>query len=224
MTNYNSFSDKIQRILDQSPAIRVYIRLGIINVRALAKYLIEERKIDADLDAVISAIRRYKIEPSETIFEKALKVLMNYVSISTKSSLVIIATIKDKEIQDLLPKFFSLIHYAQGETLRIVEADESIKIFIDEKNLEKILEYFPGKKIQYIHKHLAEININLTEDVKHTPGVVALISNEFAMNGVNVVEVLSCFPEELWFVEEKDLLKAYKVISQLCQQKRIKMT
>jgi hypothetical protein len=36
------------------------------------------------------------------------------------------------------------------------------------------------------------------------------------VNGINVMESMSCVPEMLWFVKEKDVLKAYNVMFQLC--------
>lgn len=215
MTKYSNLSDTIQKILDQSPAIRVNMSRGLINIRALAKYMIKERKIDASLDAVISAIRRYNVDAYDYIFENALNLIRKSLSISTMSSLVIITATKDDEIQKLLPRLFSVIHYSQGNVLRIIQANEAIKIIIDEKNLEKILEFFPRGNILNIEKHLAEINLRVHLDAKYTLGVSAIISNELAINGINIIETMSCFPEAIWFIEEKDLLKAYSALDRL---------
>jgi len=215
MTKYSNLSDTIQKILDQSPAIRVNMSQGLINIRALAKYMIKERKIDASLDAVISAIRRYNVDAYDHIFENALNLIKKSLSISSMSSLVIITATKDDEIQKLLPRLFSVIHYSQGNVLRIIQANESIKIIIDEKNLEKILEFFPRGNILNIEKHLAEINLCVHPEAKYTLGVSAIISNELAINGINIIETMSCFPEAIWFIEEKDLLKAYSALDRL---------
>ena len=58
--------------------------------------------------------------------------------------------------------------------------------------------------------------MHLHPEAVNTPGIIAVISNELAMNGVNVMESMSCVPEMLWFVKEKDVLKAYNVMYQLC--------
>jgi aspartokinase len=221
MTKYNDLPDTIHKILDQNPAIRVNMSRGLINIRALAKYIIKERKIDASLDAVVSAIRRYKIDSYNHIFENALNLIKKSLSISTMSSLAIITATKDDEIQKLLPKLFSIIRYSQGNVLRIIQANESIKIIIDEKNLEKIIELFPPESIQDIEKHLAEINLRVHSDAKYTLGVSAIISNELAINGVNIIETMSCFPEALWFIDEKNLLKAYNALDRLRKQDSI---
>jgi aspartokinase len=140
--------------------------------------------------------------------------------LSTRSNLANVALSKDTEIQKLIPEFFTIIQYDRGDVLRIIQADESIKVLINEKNLKKIIKVLPEEKILSIDENLAEINLHLTNKAKYTPGVLALITNELALNGVSIVEVLSCFPELLWFVYQKDLLKAYNILYQLCQSNK----
>jgi len=184
--------------LDDSPCVRKDMSRGLMNTRALARYIIRERKIDASLDAVISAIRRYELGRCDRIFEDAHRMMAQIVAISTKSPLANISLTRDTEIQKLLPQLFSVIHYDQGAVLRVIQTDESIKILLDEKNL-------------------AEINVHMHPDAKYAPGVIAITSNELAINGINILEAMSCISELLWFVEEKDLLKAYNILNRLWQ-------
>jgi hypothetical protein len=137
-----SVAEEVWRILDNSPCLRRDLSHGLINARALAKFIIKYQKIDTTLDAVISAIRRYKPENYSDIFGKSSKIL-SQATISTKSRLANIALIKDTEVQNLLSKLFSVIHYNRGDVLRIIQADESMKILVDDENLPKIEELFP---------------------------------------------------------------------------------
>ena len=213
MTN---ITHKVWNFLDKDPCIKRGLAQGLINVRALARYLLEEKKVESTLDAVISAIRRYKLSRYNKIFSIADKTVSQS-TISTKTHLANVAVIKDEEVQTLLPKLFSIIHYNQGDVLRIIQADESIKILVDEKNLEKIRGLFPKKKIMKIDRNLAEINMHLHPEAVNTPGILAVTSNELAMNNVNVMETMSCVPEMLWFVKETDVLKAHEILYELCE-------
>jgi len=207
---------QVWKILDKNPSIKREMSRGLINNRALAKYLIKEYELSATLDAVISAIRRYNLKKYDEIFKNANKII-SQTAISTKSKLANIAVIKDEEIQNLLPKLFSIIHYNRGDVLRIIQSDESIKILVDEKNLEKVKSIFPKIKIIKIDKNLAEINMHLHPEAVNTQGIIAVSSNELAMNSINVMETMSCVPEMLWFVKEKDILHAYNVLYNLCE-------
>jgi len=212
MTN---ITHEVLKMLDNNPSIRRCMSQGLINTTALAKYIIKEKNIDATLDAVSSAIRRYKLDKYDEIFDIANRIV-SFGELSTKSKLANIALIKDSEVQELLPKLFSIIQFNRGDALRIIQADEAIKILVNEKNLEKVKELLPKQKIIKIDRNLAELNIHLHPEAVKTPGIIAIISNELALNNINVMEFMSCVPEMLWFVKEKDILKAHNVMFRLC--------
>jgi aspartokinase len=215
MTNY---AKMVWDILDRSPSIRLNMSRGLINHRALARYIIKERNVNAPLDAIVSAIRRYDFEKTDMNNQKALQITSQSSTMSTKSALVNVALIKDDDVQKLLPQLFSVIQYSQGDVLRIIQANRSIKLLIDERNLEKVKAIFPEDKIIRIDKNIAEINVHMHPDARQTPGVLAAAANELAINGINILEAMSCFPEWLWFVDESDLLKAYNALNKLNQQ------
>ncbi len=207
---------EVWKFLDNSPCIRRDLSRDIINARALAKYILKENKMDATLDAVISAIRRYELNRQDNIFLIANKLISQTVNLSTRTGLAEITLLKDNDVQKILPELFKIIQYVRGDVLRVVQADESIRLLIDEKNLEKIKEVFPENKIIRLDKNLAEINMHMHPKMRTTQGILAAISNELAINGINIIEIMSCFPEMLFFVKEQDVLKAHQVLHQLC--------
>jgi aspartokinase len=206
---------EVWKFLDNSPCIRRDLSRGLINARALAKYILKTQKMDATLDATISAIRRYEFDQQGDIFITARKLIGQTVNLSTRSGLAEISLIKDYDIQRSLPELFEIIDYARGEVLRVIQATESIKLLIDEKNLENITELFPKDKILKIDRNLAEINMHMHPKMITTHGILAVMANELAINGINIMEVMSCLPEMLLFVREEDVLNAYQVLYQL---------
>jgi len=220
MRKSTNITDEVWKTIDEHPCIRTDMTRGLINTRALARYLIKKRKITASVDAVMSAIRRYDLKPYEKIYENALKIMAKTATISTKSPLANISLTKDTEIQGLLPKLFSLINYNRGDALRIIQANGSIKILVDEKNLKTIQEFFPKKKVLRIDTHIAEVNVHMHPDAIYIPGVLAVAANELAINNINLLEAMSCFPEWLWFVDEKDLLEAYDILYNLWHKRK----
>jgi aspartokinase len=206
---------EVWKFLDNSPCIRRDLSRGLINARALAKYILKTQKMGATLDATISAIRRYEFDQQGDIFITARKLIGQTVNLSTRSGLAEISLIKDYDIQRSLPELFEIIDYARGEVLRVIQATESIKLLIDEKNLENITELFPKDKILKIDRNLAEINMHMHPKMITTHGILAVMANELAINGINIMEVMSCLPEMLLFVREEDVLNAYQVLYQL---------
>ncbi len=50
-----------------------------------------------------------------------------------------------------------------------------------------------------------------------TPGVVSIVTMELTMNGINMMEFMSCVPELIIVVHEKDGLKAYESLEKLAK-------
>jgi aspartokinase len=214
MTN---IAHEVWKVLDNSPSIRREMKRGLINMSALAKYIISEKKVDATLDAVISAIRRYKLDKHDDIFDTAYKILGRTVNLSTKSNLAEISLVKDDDVQQLLPELFNIIKYIRGDVLRVTQANESIRILIDGKNMDNVIKIFPKSKIITKEKNLAEINIYIDPKMQTTPGILAAIANELAINEINIVEFMTCPPEMICVVKKDDLLRASNVLYKLCE-------
>jgi aspartokinase len=210
---------EVWKVLDNNPSIRKEMNRNLINISALARFIIKNKKLDASVDAVISAIRRYEIDKHDDIFENAYKILGQTVNISTKSNLAEISLIKDDDVQILLPKLFDYIKYIRGDVLRVTQANESIRLLIDEKNMENILKLFPKNKIITKEKDLAEINIYIHPQMQTTPGILATIANEIALHKINIIEFMTCPPEMICVVKKNDLIKASNVLYKLCTKK-----
>jgi len=212
---------EVWKFLDSNPCIKRDLSLGLINQRALAKYILKQKKMNATLDAVISAIRRYELDRQDDVSIIARKLISQTINLSTRSGLVKISLVKDDDVQRSIPRLYENINYSRGEILRVIQATASIKVLIDESNQEDITDLFPKDKILKITKNVAEINIHMHPKMETTYGILGVIANELAINGINIVEMMSCFPEMLLFVKEEDILKAYQVLYQLCHPENI---
>jgi predicted regulator of amino acid metabolism with ACT domain len=83
--------------------------------------------------------------------------------------------------------------------------------------MERVLTLLPKNKIISKEMNLTEINIYIHPLMQKTPGILAVISNELSINGINIVEVMTCPPEMLFIVKKEDFQKASEVILELCQ-------
>lgn len=217
MTNIR---DKVWKLIEGDPSLKLDLERNLINIRALARYC-RDIGIEGGEDAIISAIRRYpKEQKLKQQYNRAFQVLEKS-SISTKSNVANMAFTKNTEVQQLLPKIFEYINYERGETLRLTQGDETIRIIIDEKNIQKIQNIIPKKYILEIKKNLGEVNIHLHPSTFETPGVGYVIMGEIAREDINLFEVITCVPEFLIFVEQRKLLDVYRILFKLCNSKRI---
>jgi aspartokinase len=63
-----------------------------------------------------------------------------------------------------------------------------------------------------IKKNLATVIVTSPEEIVTTSGVIAHLATLLAMEGINVVEMMSSHTETSFIVEEGDALKAVEVI------------
>ena len=70
-------------------------------------------------------------------------------------------------------------------------------------------------KIVKVEKELSEISIVVKETAVKTKGILARISNELALHGINLVEIIMDPPEFLIYVKEKDTVEAHKALFNL---------
>lgn len=216
-----SIAQTIWRHIEDDVILRRSLEKDIVSVKGLALYLIKHDKLNAAPDAVISAIRRYKgreVRPLEKKYETARHVLAKSTDIRITTNIVSIAIEKNKQTQELLSKTFSVINYDKGELLLIIQGEQSIKIIINDKNKEKILSIFPRKSVLHLEENIAEVNIHLSDEAVKTPGIITVLSTELMIHDINIVESMSCVPEMLFFVKQKDVVKSYEILFNLCHK------
>jgi len=210
-----NLTHEVWNYLDSEPSIKRELSRGIVNIMALAKHIIQSKNMNSSVDAVISSIRRYINEGRHEVkFHNADEVIKSS-RISTKNRIALIAMKRDSRILELLPKVFPLIEISRGDVMRLSEGKESIKLLVDEKNMQKVVDIFPKDKIIVVVKNLSELGIHFGPGSSETVGVLATIMNELAVNNIKIIESIGCLPEFMIFVDTKDILKAHEIIIRL---------
>ena len=212
MTN---IAEQVKVFLDNDFIIRKCLFRNIISLRALSRYIIKTLSLEEkNLDAVMSAVRRYKRE-EKAKSETELKRLFSNVCVKTRSNIVDICMKKSKKILEQLNKINSIVDIEKGEVIRVIQAEEGIRVILDEKNLDKFFNYFSKSDCISIEKNLTEINLHFSLEASKTKGIISLISSSLNAEDINIVEIISCAPELLIFIRKEDLLKALNVINNL---------
>ena len=208
---------EVWNFLDSEPSIKKELGRGIVNTMALAKYIMKNKKLDCSVDAVISAIRRYVSEQKFDLkFENVEKIIKSS-RISTKNKIALIAMKRDPYIIELLPKVFPMIELARGDVMRLSEGKESIKLLVDEKNMQKVVGIFPKEKVIGIRSNLSELSIHFGPGSGESVGVLAAIMNALAVNNIKIIESIGCLPEFMIFVDTKDILKVHEIMIKLSE-------
>ena len=213
MTQY--ISDKVSSFLDNDFMIRKCLFKNIVSMRALSRHIIKKLGLkEKNLDAVISAIRRYKKIEKEEGNEK-LRRLFSKTAVKTRSDIVDIRVQKNKRSTESISKLNSVIDVEKGEIIRVIQAEQSITIILDDKNLDKFYSIFNKNDCISVDKKLVEVNLQFTEEAQKVRGIVALVTSSLNAEGINIVEIMSCAPELLIIIKKDDLLKVLNVVDNL---------
>jgi aspartokinase len=207
-------TEMVREMIERDAVIKNGLARGLINVRALARYFQVASHEEATFEAFVAAIRRYPIKESAARYRAVGKMITK---LTLKNKLVDVEILNEPEIAVAIAKFSSEIDYARGETLSIASQARRVRVVTDSKNLDKLIALIPKRNVLSVARNLAEVSVEMSEMVIGTPGIIATITTEFAMNGINLVDTITCVPDGSFVVNEKDAAKAYQILEKLSE-------
>ncbi len=207
----NKINHKIWKLLSQDYSVQKDLQRGLINTRALAKYFIKQYKLQASLDAVISAIRRYDMSLMFVEKKEDVDNILMKIDTFTRDHVGAIRIHSHS-----LYKLFTNDQFSELESnYRIIKSKKHAIIFLYSKELDTVLSFFDKEDIVRSSKNLAEIRIKVPEAAVKIRGILSRIMNEIASRSISVRDLIVCYPEIMVYVDRKDLLKAHEAIMHL---------
>ena len=213
----SQIEQNFRQILATKPELAKCYQEGLINRRALARYLIQKGVAEKNqMDAVIAMIRRYEFEENKKQQKECLD-LFKHTRITVKDKIAILEFKKDKTLMQKLQKIISHTDYDKGETLKIVIGTQNITLFIDQKKQEQLKEVLEDYTLINTNKNMSELSIIFPEETKKIKGTLSLVTQEFVLNDITISECLTASLELLIYVKEEYVLKAYEILRRLQQ-------
>ncbi|MAH33002.1 hypothetical protein CL615_01285 [archaeon] len=213
--NIPNIREFVWKIIETDISLKKDLNRGIINVRSLAKHILDEQKITASLDSVISAIRRYEKAPKNKETYSVYRTL-NHARIATRTKMSSLLLKRTDDVKTKLGRPDKLIDYQGHEIIRVLEGSQALTIVFDRKNFEKIKTIFPKSVILEENKKVGMIEIDYPRILKKTPGVFSVIYNELAENNISIIDALISSNEHILVIDEEKLLTAFEHIYELC--------
>jgi hypothetical protein len=207
-----SASEVVRETIERDAVIGNGLARGLINVRALARFMQVEAHDEVTFESLVAAIRRYPVKETAPK-RKGMGRLITKMGMKNKIADVTIRN--EPEIPALLGKFSEQVDYGRGETLSIVSGSKNVRVVVDSKNLDKLIRMLPKKNILGILHDLAAVIITYDELAYTTPGFSAAMFNEIAMEGINLDDFVQSPPDGMFIVAEKDALRTYQALERL---------
>ncbi len=201
-----------RQMLSKRPDIQRSYAEGLINRRALARYLVKEGVAKQNqFEAVVAMLRRYefrKLAPHD-------REIFTSIRMALKDGILIFDFEKQKEVVMRLQKIIAYTNYDSGDTLKIVVGTSSVKLFIDEYKESEIKEHISMLKVKNKVRHVSEISLQFSEKANKARGIISAITNELTLHDIVIAELLTATPELLIYVSDHDVLKACEIIKGL---------
>lgn len=191
-------SELVWLYIKRRPFLKEIVREGIVNYSALARKISNEafgnkKHQNAIKMALVRLTGRIR-EKEDDLEGKILKVLKGS-SLTIRSKVAVI--ISPREIEGL-------------KYLSYVESKGGITYIIEEKEMEKVKK---SKSIVSTMANLNLITIHSPPLLEETPGVMAHMLDALAGEGINVIELVSCYTDTLVVIKQADTTQAYEILS-----------
>jgi len=223
-----STAEVVRETIERDGSIKIGLARGLINERALARYIQKATHERYTFEALVSAIRRHPIQEStksRTITGRVIR------KIGLKNNISVVLLRNRAELQPVLARFAGELDHAGGDTFRIITTAKVVKLEIDSKNADDLLARVQKADLLRRWDNMAEISVETSEELRDTPGVIATLFTELAMNGVSVHEHSSVeepprigdksqrqadyIPYDIFIIEERNATKAYEALQRL---------
>jgi len=202
----------VKEFIERDGVLKNGLARGLINARALARYIQVETRERYSFEAILSAIRRYPVKVGAAKYRNAGK-LVSKLALKNK---IAVATIKNSpELPSKLAELSKEIDYGRGETFRVISGPESVFVVIDSKNLTRVISTVSKRDLVMTLDNLAEIVTTESEEALMTLGLLASLATELAINGVNLVACAAPPTSAIFIVKEDDALSGYRAIERL---------
>ncbi len=203
---------QVERFIETDPVIKKGLQRGIINSRALARYILEAKGVDSTLDAILGIVRRYPLGSEN---DNRHQQVFKDCEIATRNKVADMAVENGPDIMRRIADFASTIRTTRGENLRVTVGFRSIRVIADEKALESFRQTLRPKDIISYSNGLAEISLLFPPESRGTKGIIAKISSELALNDVNLVGIICNSPEDILLVTEADAPRALEALQRM---------
>lgn len=213
-----SAGELVREAIERDGVVRNGLARGLVNHRALARWVQTSSPTEASFDAILSAIRRYPIRESAAKRQFAGGMILK---LSLKNKIAVISLRNEKEVQKTIARFSEDVNYASGETFRVVTSMEAVSVTLDSKNARRLETRVSKSQVLRKLDGLAEVLVTMEPDVEMASGVISTIASELATNDVNIRQLASVGPGRvIILVDEGDALGAYRCLEALANAPR----
>ncbi len=206
---------RVEDLIQTDPVIKKGLQRGIINSRALARYILDVAGVDSTFDAILGIVRRYPMPHGESSNDSQV---LRECELSLRDKLAELQVEYHQETMYQIAEFASNLKTLRGGKLKLVVGMGLIRVITDQSALDALRKTLrPRDEIAYT-TNLTEISVHLAPASRATVGLVAKITMEFALNDINLEGMMGGASEVNLLVAEPDAPRALEALQRMSKE------
>ncbi len=205
----------MERIIESDPTIKTGLQRGIINSRALSRYILENCAVDSTPDAILGVLRRYPINGER---ESGHRLALKECDITMRNGMAYLTIENSPDTMKRVAEFAGTIRSTRGESFRAIVSSNSIRVIARQEALDNFRETFRPKEIISYSAKLAEICLLLPFGAETLGEIATAITAQLTLNNVTMSGILVCPPEDIIIVSENDAPRTFEALQQLLRE------
>lgn len=203
----------VRDYIDTHPSIKDGMRMGIINLSALARKIMEETGIKSE-EAALMACRRYELDPKSRINEEAILKVLRRSKLEIRTKVVTMTVRPSWHMYGKLEKMMSAMRGREG-AMHVIQGTAGVTLIMDGAVAREVREILGEDEILKEGKDLVELIVNSPDVIEDVPGILSFLASSLSSKGINFLEVISCYKDTMFVIEQKDMMAAFDTLNQI---------
>lgn len=208
-----SVAQSVRAYIDARPVIRDALAMDIVNLSALTRRIRDETNLGTE-EAVLVACRRYTPKHAQPDYQAGIRKVLDKSKLEVRTRIATLILHPSWKTFAKLEKAMGALQ-GRNQPIHVLHGSESITIITDESLTEEMADILGTDDLIKKRKGLVELNIRTPDVIEDVPGILAFLASSLAARGINFVEVVSCYKDNMFLIDEPDLFKAFEVLNQL---------
>lgn len=203
----------VRDYIDTHPSIKDGMRMGIINLSALARKIMDEKGIKSE-EAALMACRRYELDPKSKINEEAILKVLRRSKLEIRTKVVTMTVRPSWHMYGKLEKVMSALR-GREQSVHIIQGTAGVTLIMDGSVQKEVGDILGEDEVLKQERDLVELIVTSPEVVEDVQGVVAFLSSSLSSKGINFLEVISCYKDTMFVIEQKDMMPAFDTLNSI---------
>lgn len=204
----------VKRELDSDLPAREMLSRGAVNLRALARWMIQENGWPASEEAVVAALRRYPARESASTLGPARE-MMRHIRIDTRSRMSALTVRADAHASATLAEHLRALDVASGQRIRVISGEHGFKVIVEGDRVDALVDALGASRVVESKHHMTELVLQAPARARQMPGILALVTSALALRGISIEDIADGVRQTNIYVAEKNAVAAYDVLAAL---------